>query len=302
MSSPVRVLIIGAGVAGPTVAYFLSKSPTRKFEVTILERSPELRTAGQNVDVRGAGADVIRKMGLEEAIRGATTAEEGVIFVDANNNTKATFPADKSGEVQTFTSDLEIVRGKLAMILYEATKDKAEYIFGDYVSSLEQDEDKISVTFAKGHKPRDFDIVVGADGLGSKTRSLVFGKESESWHKSLGMFASFFTIPMVESDGFWSRWYNAPGRRTIMLRPDNEGSTRAWMSTMTEDKRLKEVLEKGAGESKALMKELFEGAGWESERVVKGMEEANDYYYDEIAQIKMPKWSKGRVVLLGDAG
>ena len=302
MSSSVRILVIGAGVGGPTLAYFLSKSPSRKFEVTVLERSQELRTAGQNVDIRGAGADVIKIMGLEEAIRGATTAEEGVVFVDSDNNTKATFPADKSGQVQTFTSDLEIVRGKLAMILYEATKDKAEYIFGDYASSLEQAQDKVRVTFAKGHEPRDFDIVVGADGLGSKTRSLVFGKESESWHKPLGMFASFFTIPMVESDGYWSRWYSAPRRRTIMLRPDNEGATRAWMSIMSEDKRLKEVLEKGVGETKLLMKELFEGAGWETERVIKGMEEADDYYYDEIAQIKMPKWSKGRVVLLGDAG
>ena len=299
--SPIRVLIIGAGIAGPTLAYFLSKSPSRQFQVTVLERSPTLRTAGQNIDIRGIGADVVRKMGLEEIIRSSTTEEEGILIVDSNNTTKAAFPADKSGKTQTFTSDIEIVRFRLAEILYEATKDKAEYIFGDYLTALDQDERKVHVSFANG-AARDFELVVGADGLGSRTRSMAFGKESEDWVYPLEMYAAFFTIPPADTDGEWSRWYNAPGRRAMMTRPDGEGGTRSFASTITKDERFQDVLDKGTAAQKSLIQTHFADAGWESGRVLKGMEAADDFYYDKIAQMRMPTWSKGRVTMLGDAG
>lgn len=199
---PLSLLIVGCGIAGPALATFLLLSDlpaNEKPRITIVERSPSLRPAGQNIDLRGAGLTVIRKLGLEHAIRSSTTDEEGVHFVDKDNRVWAAFAADKSGKIQTGTSDIEILRGRLADILYRrcqqvsAEVQKAggagvEYMFGDSVSHIEQDGDQVQVRFAKSSKQKRFDVVVGADGLQSTTRKLAFGEaEEETRVKNLGM-------------------------------------------------------------------------------------------------------------------
>lgn len=273
--SNLQVLISGGGVAGPIAAYFLARGGA---SVTIVERSPSLRSAGQNVDIRGAAVQVIRRMSLEDEVRKQHTTEEGLKWVDAENKSKADFPADKSGETETFTADIEILRSKLSELLFNATKDSVNYVFGDYITAIEQSESKAHVTFNKA-APQDYDVVIGADGLGSKTRALVFGPErSKEYVKPLGMWSSFFTIPQADTDGTWCRWYNAPGRRTIMIRPDNQGTARAFLSTMTPNPKLDEVLTDSISEQKALMHELFADADWEAERVLAGMDTAEDFY------------------------
>lgn len=267
-------------------------------KVTVMERAPELRKAGQQIDIRGPGVQVIKRMGTEEAIRAATTKEKGLAFVTSNGKTVAKFPVDeKSG--MSFSCDIEILRERLVKVFYDATKKETdtEYIFGDHVTALEQDKEKVTVTLASG-AVRSFDLVIGADGMGSKIRRLVFLDQNAL--KSLGQYTSFFTIPFLASDGELAKWYNAPGGRSIVLRPDNAGCTRSYLSIISP---------KPAGyasmsipEQKTMYRELFKDAGWEILRVLDGMDTSDDFYMQEIAQIKMPRWSFGRVALLGDAG
>lgn len=262
---------------------------------------------------------VIRKLGLESAIRSSTTGEEGVHLVDANNRTWAANAADKTGRVQTGTSDIEILRGRLAELLFgrckavsdEVRKDGGagvEYIKGEYLEELEQDGQKVHVRFAKSGERRDFDLVVGADGLQSQTRRKVFGEQGDADRvKRLGMYCGFFSMPAGETDSQWRRWYHAPGRRSIMVRPHHDKTmSTVLMSVINEgDQRFEDVAalkNKGIEEQKALLKEYFLDAGWESGRIIKAMEASDDFYYDMVAQVKMDKWSKGRVVLLGDSG
>ncbi|KAI5460508.1 oxidoreductase [Mariannaea sp. PMI_226] len=320
--APVRILIVGCGIAGPALASFLLLSgipASQKPHITILERSEEVRAhlRGQNIDIRGAGVTLIRKLGIETLIRSSTTEEEGVQLVDKNNRVWSSNKADKTGKMQTPTSDIEILRGRLAEICWknsqrisaETEKDGAkgiEYIFGDYLDELVQDGSTVHVHLAKSGQNRTYDLVVGADGLQSQTRKLVWGiaNEEESL-KRLGMYAGFFSIPCDPStDDKWRRWFHAPGRRGIMLRPDDQGvRTTIFMYVVNErDPRFVEVAAGGAHAQKALLEEYFQDAGWECSRIIQGMKETDDFYYDMVAQVKMDKWSKGRVVLLGDAG
>ncbi|KAK2771762.1 pyridine nucleotide-disulfide oxidoreductase [Colletotrichum kahawae] len=297
--APLNILIVGCSIAGPTLATFLLLTETpasEKPHITILERAPVFRPQGQNIDVRGAGVTIIRKLGLEAAIRGATTGEEGVHFVDKNDQIWASFGADKSGRTQTPTSDIEILRGRMADLLYQKSR------------QLEQDGNKVHAHFTKSGETRTFDIVVGADGLQSGTRKLAWGQEGdEDRMKRLGMYGGFFSMPRGPTDSEWRRWFHAEGRRGIMIRPSGlKDRTTVFMAIVNDqDERLRAAAERKGGNTaaqKAILKEYFEGLGWETDRIIEEMMATDDFYYDTISQIKMDRWSKGRVVLLGDAG
>ncbi|KAF2666295.1 oxidoreductase [Microthyrium microscopicum] len=315
---PQSILIIGNSIAGPTLATFLllsSLPASEKPHITILERAPNIRVHGQNIDIRGAGLTLLQKLGLEAVVRASTTGEAGVRIVDDQDRTWAAFPAGPGGSGPT--SDVEILRGRLAEILYERSRTVSEevkgegghgieYLWGDFLTDIEQNGEMVDVVFAKSGAKRSFDLVVGADGLQSRTRRLVWGDYGESERvRKLGMYGAFFSMPVGKTDSMWRRWYHAAGRRWIMIRPDEQrGLTTVFMATISDDKRWAEAALKsraGLDGQKALMKECFQDAGWESERVLKEMESTEDFYYDMIAQVKMDKWSKGRVVLLGDS-
>ena len=289
------VLISGAGIAGPTLAFWLSKAG---ITTTIIERAPCLPIAGQQVDVEGAAREVVRRMGLEEIVKSKTTNEQGISFIDSSGKSRAKFGLDPTASNgRTFTSEFEILRGDLAQIFYDATRDSTEYIFGDHITQLNQNGDGVDVGFAHG-SDRRFDLVVAADGMRSSTRSLVFGQKDVLRH--LGMYTCYFTIPAKDGDGAWAKWYNAPGRRCIMTRPDQAGSLRTYLSVMSDKPANYHSL--GIDGQKKLMREIFSDAGWESARILDGMDAASDFYMQEIAQVKMESWSKGRVALVGDAG
>ncbi|TDZ33392.1 Uncharacterized protein C8035_v010885 [Colletotrichum spinosum] len=320
--APLNILIVGCSIAGPTLATFLLLSPlpaSEKPHVTILERASVMRPHGQNIDVRGAGVTIIRKLGLEKVIRAATTGEEGVQLVDSNNTVWAAIGADKSGRIQTPTSDIEILRGRMAELLYRQSQriskevqDEGgagiEYVFGESLDELVQDGDKVHVRFEKSGERRTFDMVVGADGIQSRTRLLAWGEDGEEnrIHR-LGLYGGFFSMPRGPTDTQWRRWYRAPGRRGVMVRPSGQkDKTTMFMTVVSDqDERLVEAAERTSGGTQAqklLMKEYFDGCGWETDRIIEGMMATDDFYYDTVSQIKMDKWSKGRVVLLGDAG
>ena len=241
------VLISGASIAGPALASWLHRYG---FEVTVIERADELRAGGQNVDVRGAGREVARRMGLEDAIRAATTGEAGVRFVDAGDRTIASFTAGTS-DSDGPTAELEILRGDLARLLVEQTASDVEYVFGDHITDLDDDGTRVLVGFAHG-AARSFDLVVAADGIRSSTRALVLGDEPVV--TPLGMYTAYLTIPRTETDTAWARWFNAPGGRTSTLRPDNVGTTRATLSFMSQPRGYERWDSAGSGRAPAAVR------------------------------------------------
>lgn len=261
----------------------------------IVERAPSLRATGQTVDVRGAGQEVVRRMGVDAEIRAKTTHEEGLAFVDERGTTLAAFPVD-SFDGQGFVSEIEILRGELVRVLADHSGPDVAYMFGDHPVAIVDVGDRVQVKFAGGGE-QEFDLVIGADGIGSKTRRLVF--EEREPIRFLNMYTAYFTIPYSEADGRWARWYSAPGARSVMLRPDNLGTTRAYLSIRT-DERGHEA--EGPAAQKRLLRAWFADAGFETARVLDGMDAADDFYFEAIGQVKLGRWSKGRVALVGDAG
>jgi 2-polyprenyl-6-methoxyphenol hydroxylase-like FAD-dependent oxidoreductase len=162
-----KILITGASIAGPTLAYWLNRYG---FKVTVAERAPELRLGGQNIDVKGPAREIARKMGIEEFIREKNTTESGLRWINGENKTVAEFPKESS---LSLTQELEILRGDLVQILYDHTKSDVEYRFNEYITKLTQTENDVYVNFSSG-KAELFNLVIAAEGIGSNTRKLAF--------------------------------------------------------------------------------------------------------------------------------
>lgn len=284
-----KVLISGASIAGPTLAYWLAEYG---FDVTVVERASALRLGGQNIDVNGPARKVVRKMGIEDAIRAANTSEAGLQFIGQDGEVAGAFPKDGS---VSGTRELEILRGDLVNILYNRTKQAVNYRFGDSITGLDQRADDVTVAFASG-KTETFQLVIAADGVRSSTRRLVFGDEPV--FKYLGLYTAYLTIPRQENDNNWWRWYTAVDRRVLMLRPDNQGTIRASVAFL-EDEGAYEKL--STDEQKTLLKTKLTGAGWEADRISQAIGETEDVYFDKVGQIKAPHWADGRVAMVGDA-
>lgn len=286
-----NVLISGASIAGPALAYWLHQ---HGMNPTVIERAPQLRPGGQTVDLRGAGRTVIERMGLEQAARDRGTHEEGLHFVDADNRIRASFGTDALGG-DGFVTELELLRGDLAELLHQHTLDDVPYVFGDQITSLTDTGDGVQVTFQHGADQR-FDLVVLADGLRSRTRDLVFADLART--RSFGLYTAYFTIPRAESDGRWARWYNAPGRRVVLLRPDNHGTTRASLSVLHPHPGLDRL---PAAAQQDFLRGHYADAGWETPRVLDAMADSADFYFESVGQMHLQQWSRGRIAAVGDA-
>lgn len=283
------VLVSGASIAGPTTAAWLSRAGT---DVTVVERADDLRDEGQNIDVRGAAREVLRRMGLEEAALAHGTGEQGTVFLGEGGRELARFAAstdDTSGP----TAELEILRGRLGQLLFEHTRDDVAYRFGDQITALEQDPDGVDVTFLSGKQER-YDLVVLADGVNSRTRELVLPNAPRRY---LGMVIAYLTIPRTDDDTDWWRWYVAGRGRGVNLRPDDTGTTRAALNVMT-DVRGIDALDRDAQVS--LLRRAFAGAGWQTDRILDALDDA-PLYVEDLSQVHLDRWSVGRVVLTGDA-
>ncbi|GAA2980406.1 FAD-dependent monooxygenase [Actinokineospora diospyrosa] len=284
-----NVLISGASIAGPALAFWLHRYGMTP---TVVERAAEMRLGGQTVDLRGAGRTVIERMGLGDAVRERITHEAGVRFVDGRNRVRASFGSDGDG----FVTELELLRGELADLLYQRTRDDIEYVFGDEITDLTETGDGVDVTFRTG-PDRRFDLVVLADGFRSRTRDLVFADIART--RSFGLYTAYFTIPRTESDDGWARWYNAPGRRVVLLRPDNQGTTRASFSFLIGHKGLDQLR---SPSQKQFLRDHYTDAGWETPRVLDGMDSSSDFYFESVGQMHLKHWSRGRIAAVGDAG
>ena len=286
-----KVLVTGASIAGPALAYWLSRYG---MEVTVVERAPAFRDGGQTIDVRGAGRVVVQRMGLEGQVQANTTHEQGIAFVDQANCTKA-FIAVNAFDGEGPIAELEILRGELAKLLIQHSQDRVNYRFGDSIETIEDTGEQVHVRFEQGRE-QVYDLVIVAEGVGSTTRTRVFGNEVE--RRPLDLYTAYFTVPRQPSDGQIMRWHNIPGGRCVCLRPDNLGTTRAFLSFQQAPSGYEKLTQ---AEQKSLLKQMFADAGWETPRVLAALEEATDLYLDAVGQVKMPRWSKGRIVLVGDA-
>lgn len=286
-----RVLVSGASIAGNAAAWWLSR---RSWDVTVVEQAPGFRDGGQNVDVRGAGRDVLRLMGLEQAALDATTGERGLAWVDGRDKVVARIDVD---DLRTDgpTAEMEVLRGDLARLLYEPASLRAAYRFGERIAAVAQGGDAALVTFASGRQEA-YELVVIAEGVGSATREMVFpGENRPRW---MEMQTAFFTMARGATDTRVARWYTATGGRSAGTRPDNKGTTRAYFNLQG---RARGAAGQTEAEQKAYLRACFADAGWEVPRLLAGLDVAEDFYMDELRQVKMARWSNGRVVLLGDA-
>ncbi|WP_153412318.1 FAD-dependent monooxygenase [Nocardia macrotermitis] len=288
----IRVLVVGASVAGPAVAHWLGRWGAA---VTVVERAPELRPGGQAVDARGVAKDVIGRMGLDAVVRAACTDTAGAYTVDAEGKVLETFAAEDDGG-DGFIAEIEILRGDLSQVLYDATRDGIEYIFGDWIAELTQDADGVDVTFASGDRRR-FELVIGADGLHSSLRAMVFGPHEQFLHH-LGHVLAFYSVPNEFGLDRWLLEYQEPGR-SALLRPIQD-ATRA-MAMFYFAAADFDVDHRDIGAQKRLLRERVAGLGWLAPDILAHLDHTPDFYLDQVAQVVMDRWSDGRVVLLGDA-
>src|SRR3954470_18770950 len=289
-----RVLVAGASIAGPALAHWLRR---RGAEVTVVERAPGLRPGGQAVDARGGAKEVIGRMGLDAAVRAARTDTAGAYTVDADGNVLETFRADDHGG-DGYIAEIEILRGDLSRVLYDDTRDGVEYVFDDRIAELTQDADGVDVTFAGGDRRR-FDLVVGADGLHSALRAMVFGPH-ERFVRHLGLVLAFYSVPNEFGLDRWLIDYQDRGSgRSASLRPIRD-ATRA-MAIFSFPSPDFDVDHRDVEAQKRLLRERTAGLGWLAPRILAHLDDTPDFYLDQVAQVVMDRWSSGRVGLLGDA-
>ena len=281
------VLISGASIAGPALAFWLHRYG---FHTTIVERAPALRPGGYAVDFRGAGMEVLRRMQIVDEIRRFETRTGKVTMVDAQNRKVASMP-------DGFTSgELEIMRGDLANILYIATKNSTEYIFNDTITGLTQGPDGVDVSFSRS-PARRYDLVIGADGLHSNVRNLIFGEEAQFLHE-LGLYIAIFTTPDFMHLGGDALYYGTLGRRVGLFGVARKKEAKASFFFASEplhyDRR-------DIRQQKQILKDKFSGLGWQVPQLLQYLDSTSDFYFDSVSQIRMDTWSRGRITLVGDA-
>ncbi len=287
MNKP-HAVISGAGIAGPALAHQLNE---RGWRTTIVERFPQRRDEGHNIDVRGAAREVARRMGIQDEIRAANTTEIGMRFVNADGSVAASFPMNGSG-ISGPTAELEILRGELSRILIERTRDSTEYRFDTQIEKLTDHGDHVTAALID-NTSIDADLVVIAEGLRSHTRDLVMPVSVTN----LGMYLAYLTLPRSESDDAWWNWQRSPESRSIHLRPDNLGTTRAMLAFMSDVKGLEDLTRT---DQIAILRKTFADAGGAAARILEHLDDA-PMYFDALGQVRAPRWTNGRVTLLGDA-
>jgi 2-polyprenyl-6-methoxyphenol hydroxylase-like FAD-dependent oxidoreductase len=281
------VLISGAGVAGPALAYWLARAG---FRPTVVERATGLRSSGSPVDVRGPAAEVARKMGISPRLREMATSVRSLRFVNDRGKTVGRVPMDDRG-----SADVELARTDLARVLHAASADDAEYVFNDSVVTLAQDPAGVDVTFERA-APRRFDFVVGADGLHSSIRRLVFGPE-QRFVEHMGVYVATMPFDGPVTDRGEVVMYNSPGR-AVAVHPSRERGIVAFMFRRAE---VPGFDHRDTGQHKRLLETAYAGAEWRVPELLEQVHAAGDLYFDSVSRVRIPRWSSGRVALVGDA-
>lgn len=273
------------------------------------------------LDLRGAGIEVMKRMGLEKAFRAKRTPEEGMQMVDATGRQRAWFPAikPKAGEKQGFTTEYEVMRGDICRILHDAAvsnttragaKTSAKYVFSTAVESFVQSSGAVNVRFEDGTSD-SYDLLVGADGQWSRTRRMMLAEGpgpiktggSGGLHQIPGLYFAYFTMqrPIQDGEGYIATSYLAPKRRGILTRRHSPTDLQVMLSCRNDLEVMMNIPRGDVDAEKEAMASIFQGAGWQSDEIVAAMRKASDFYCERIGLVKLAPWSRGRVALVGDA-
>ncbi|GAB2608838.1 FAD-dependent oxidoreductase [Paractinoplanes abujensis] len=277
------VLISGAGIAGVSLAFWLRR---HGFTPTVVERAPALRDGGYKVDIRGAAIPVVQRMGLLDRVRELRTDVRSGAVVDRTGRRVASMNGDSFGARED--DDAEILRGDLNRLIFESTRDEIDYRFGDSVTAINGTE----VTFAGG-RTESFDLIVGADGVHSRTRALAFGPERE-YVRDLGYRVAIYTVPNHLGIDREELTYVSPGRTTLVYSTARDTGAKA-MFLFTAPEGIDE------SDPRRALREAYADQGWEVPRLLEAVDAAPDFYYDTLSQVHMDSWSTGNVALVGDA-
>ncbi|MFD6450312.1 FAD-dependent monooxygenase [Nocardia sp. NPDC060220] len=298
ITSTLHVLVSGGGIAGNAVALQLLRTGIR---TTVVERAAVPRPGGQAVDLRGPSKEAAERMGLREGIAKYQLDERGISYIDGDGKIYARM-AMEDFDGQGAVAEIEITRGDLNQVLLDAlaTADNGQldYRYGEWIDQVVQDDTGVDVTFASGATER-FDLVIGADGIHSATRRLVFGPE-EKFSTNLGGYGAFFTMPKpADVEPGWFSMRLVPGAM-LGIRPDADPSTAKAIITMRTEPD--PALRRDIDAQRALIRKTIGDAGWHAPAVLAAMETTPDFYFDEVARVDVPELSVGRVTLIGDAG
>ena len=335
-----RVLVVGASIAGPATAHWLAKAGAH---VTAIERFPRIRQNGQNVDIRTVGVTAMRKIpGMEATVRAKTVPIDGFSFVSSTGQPFATIRKTGDPDRQSLVSEYEIYRGDLSKILFDLTNNNPNihYIFNTQISSIHpqpsadnNDNTPLTVHFTSPHphpppQSQTFDLIVACDGATSRTRALAF-PNAHSHTQPVNSWVAYFTLPpgallssntTTTTNTITGQSYSAPGGRFSAIGHDPASGQhrvvlmgmypRSNTTAMVPFRAAAAAQKQGNDDEQAGIKGFiareFTGAGWRCDEIVQGMmqlgEEEDNFYAAEVVQVKMPCWSSGRVVLVGDAG
>ena len=288
-----KVLIVGTGIAGTTLAYWLNRYG---FEPTLVERAEQLRTGGYVIDFWGVGYDVAEKMQLIPALKQLALPFDGLKIVDEHGKRKGGF-GPRAIRSMLGRRYLSILRSDLAKEIYGALGGEVRTIFGDTVIRLEQDEAGVLVEFRSGRSER-FDLVFGAGGLHSPIRNLLFGAES-SFEKFLGYYAASFSVddyPHQDPHVFVS--YSSPGKQ--VSRYTLRSGRTVFLFVFAAPEKLS-IPHSNPQAQKQALKDEFAGVGWECPEMLRRLDDTTEIYFDAVSQIRMEKWSRKRSTLVGDA-
>lgn len=283
--------MIGAGIAGPAVCYWLRNFG---FSPVLIEKSADIRKGGQGLDVRGVAIDLVKRMGIYEKICDMRTQVEFGQYVDAKGN----ILHEEKGEKFSYRQDedVEINRGDLVKILMDAIEGVPCH-FNYLIDSIKQNDDGVTVYFKNGRVER-YDLVIGADGVHSTTRHMVFDKD-EYKLINLGAYFSVFSIPNYLNLSHTEVQCEANQKLITITSDKNPNMAEAAFMF-----RAQNVLNniRDEKEQQKFLLDTFQDFGWEASKILELMSDSEDFYFDSVTQVKMKSWTKGRVALLGDAG
>ncbi|MFJ7899559.1 FAD-dependent monooxygenase [Streptomyces sp. NPDC096198] len=284
-----KILISGASVAGPALARLLHRDG---HQVTVVERAPSLRRSGWAIDFRGAVFEVLEELGILAEVRAHATGMTGTDLLDAEGNRVGELPAE------VFSGELEVPKRELTRILHAHTANTVRYVFGDSINRIDQDDNGVRVGFELA-EPDTYDLVVGADGIYSVVRRLVFGPHAEAVHHLGRSGAGFSTANHLQLDHRGALW-QIPGRRMSYMYSAADPARMSANVFFTTDSPALDLL--GRDEQEQAVRERMADVGWLMPRLLEDMAAASDFYFFSTAQVRIDRWSAGRVVLLGDAG
>jgi len=291
MSKHIKILVIGVGIAGPTICYWLKRFG---FSPALIEKAAVIRKGGQALDIRGVATHIAKEMGIYNQIGEKRTRIACGRYVDTAGN----MLHEELGEKYGFRQDdeVETLRGDLIEILMKTIADVPCH-FNQYITHMQQNDESVTVTFNDG-RIENYDLVIAADGIHSTTRRMIFDK-TEYQLSGLGSYLSTFTIPNYLNLNHMELICEA-NQKLVTINSDNNPKIARAGFMFRSQHVLKDIRDEN--EQKQFLCDTFRDFGWESQNILNRMQESDDFYFDVITQVKMNSWTKNRVALVGDAG